>query len=98
MVPNLAAARGSHVDARAAMSSLGRTAGWSWALVRSLLGWVRGHMRWVAAFVGIAMVLRVFGNLTGFAEALVLAFGPALVAAVWMSGWPVGYERVCAGP
>ena len=59
---------------------------------------MRGHLRWLLALVGVALVLRLFGNLNGFRDALALAFGPALFAAVWATSAPSSYERFCAGP
>ncbi|GAA1262150.1 S-DNA-T family DNA segregation ATPase FtsK/SpoIIIE [Oryzihumus leptocrescens] len=98
MGSNLAAARVSFVDARAAAALLTRTVRFLRAVLRAALVWVRGHVRWVLALVGFAVILRLLGNQIGSREALVLAFGPALVSAVWATCWPVSYERVCAGP
>lgn len=68
-------------------------------VVRLWARWVRGHAKWVLCCLGIAAVLA--GLLDQARPALLmlgLALGPGLVAGAWGWRWPIGYERLIAGP
>lgn len=68
-------------------------------VARLWVRWVARHGRFVF-WVALAAALLAFPlGAPGKGRLLVvLALVPGLVAAVWDWGWPVGYERFCAGP
>ena len=61
--------------------------------------WVARHGRFVFWVVLLAALLAMpLGQPERGRLLVVLGLLPGLVAAVWDWGWPVGYERFCAGP
>jgi S-DNA-T family DNA segregation ATPase FtsK/SpoIIIE len=68
-------------------------------IARLWLRWVARHGRFVFWVVLVAALLSIpLGQLDRGRALVILGLLPGLVAAVWDWGWPVGYERFCAGP
>jgi S-DNA-T family DNA segregation ATPase FtsK/SpoIIIE len=68
-------------------------------IARLWVRWVARHGRFVFWVVLAAALLAMPLGQPGKGRALVmLGLLPGMVAAVWDWGWPVGYERVVAGP
>ena len=68
-------------------------------VARLWVRWSRRHARFVFWVVLAAACLAIpLGQPAKGRALVVLGLFPGLVSAVWDWGWPVGYERFCAGP
>jgi S-DNA-T family DNA segregation ATPase FtsK/SpoIIIE len=60
--------------------------------------WVARHRRWVGTWTALAVVLVLVGNGSAGVQLLAVALVPGVVAAVWATASPAGYESRIAGP
>lgn len=74
-----------------ATQALGRSPGW-------FARWVARHRRWVALWVALAVASTVAGRTGIGLQLLAFALVPGVVATIWASVAPAGYERRVAGP